>query len=123
MSKLNIFLLDNLSNTKEEIIINKPKSYQELLKQLNQRFENMFYELFIFDNFNNKIIINKEEKYEKIKDILFMQEIAKDDLGKSIFSLNYDKLAESKQEILDEKYNCNICSIIIKNEKQYLCYK
>jgi len=24
---------------------------------------------------------------------------------------------------LNEKYNCNICSIIIKNEKPYLCYK
>ena len=123
MSKLNIFLLDNLSNTKEEIMINKPKTYQELLNQLSQRFKNIFYELFIFDNFNNKIIINEEEKYEKIKEILFMQEIAKDDLGKSIFSLNYDKLAESKQEILDEKYNCLLCSIIIKNENPYLCYK
>ena len=33
------------------------------------------------------------------------------------------KLAESKQDILDEKYNCNICTIIIKKEKPYLCYK
>ena len=123
MSKLNIFLLDNLSNTKEEIIINKPKTYQELLNQLGQRFKNMLFELFIFDNFNNKIIINKEEKYAKIKDILFMQEIAKDDLEKSIFAINYDKLAESKQEILDEKYNCILCSVIIKNESPYLCYK
>ena len=47
MSKLNIFLLDNLSNTKEEIMINNPKTYQELLKQLSQRYENMFYELFM----------------------------------------------------------------------------
>ena len=119
MSKLNIFLLDNLSNTREEIMINKPKTYQELLKHLSQRFENMFYELFIFDNFNNKIIINNEEKYAIIKDILFMQEIAKDDLEKSIFAINYDKLAESKQEILDEKYNCILCSVKIKNEKKY----
>ena len=44
-------------------------------------------------------------------------------MEKSIFSLNYDKLSESAQDILDEKFNCNICSIIIKNQKPYFCYK
>ena len=32
MSKINIFILDNLGNPKEEIVINKPKIYKELLK-------------------------------------------------------------------------------------------
>ena len=119
MSKLNIFILDNLNNEKEEIIINKPKTYQELLKFLINK--NKLYEIFIYDNDNNKIIINDEDKYKLIKDIIFIKEV--DNLDKSIFSINYDKLSESRQEILDEKYNCNICSIIIKNEKPYLCYK
>ena len=37
MTKLNIFVLDNLNNEKEEIIINKPKTFQELLKYLNNK--------------------------------------------------------------------------------------
>ena len=118
MSKINIFILDNLDNEKEEMVINKPKSYQELLKNLNQKYK--LYEIFIFDNIN-KILINHEDKYKKVEDIIFIKEI--DNLEKSLFSINYDKLSESKQDIIDEKYNCKICSIIIKNEKPYLCYK
>ena len=74
MSKLNIFILDNIDNLKEELTINKPKSYKELLRYLNNK--NKLYEIFIYDN-NNKIIINKEDKFKIIKDILFMKEINK----------------------------------------------
>ena len=65
MSKLNILILDNLDNLKEESKINKPKEYQELLKYLNNKNE-LLYEIFIFDNINNKIIINNEDKYKLI---------------------------------------------------------
>ena len=119
MSTLNIIKLDNFDNEIEEITINKPKTYQELLEYLNNK--NILYEIFIYDNNNNKIIINNEDKYKKIKDIIFIKEI--DNLDKSIFSINYDKLTSSKQELLDEKYSCYICSFIIKNENPYLCYK
>ena len=71
MSKLNIFILDNLNNEKEEIIINKPKTYQELLKYLISK--NKLYEIFIYDTNNNKIIINNEDKYKMIKDIIFIK--------------------------------------------------
>ena len=54
--------------------------------------KNKLYEIFIYDNDNNKIIINSEDKYEIIKDIIFLKEI--DNLDKSIFSINYDKLSE-----------------------------
>ena len=56
-----------------------------------------------------------------IKNIIFIKEV--DNVEQSIFSKNCNKLSESKQEILDYKYNCQICSNIIKNEKPYLCYK
>ena len=120
MSKINILTLDNLDNLKEEKVINKPETYQELLKSLNNN--NKLNEIFIYDN-NNKVIINNEDKYKIIKDILFIKEINNADLKKSTFSRNYDKLSESKQDILDDKYNCNICTIIVKNEKPYFCYK
>ena len=121
MSKINIFIVDHLDNTREDIVMTKPKTYQDLLKYLNN--QNNFYEIFIYDDNNEKIIINSEDKYKIIKDILFIKEINEDDLIRSIFSLNYHKLSESKQEMLDEKYSCNICSIIIKKEKPYLCYR
>ena len=75
------------------MVINKPKTYQELLKNLNN--SNKFYEIFMYDNYNNKIIINNEDKFKKIEDIIFVKEIEIDNLEKSIFSLNYDKLLES----------------------------
>ena len=37
MSKINIFELDNLDNQKDEVIINKPETYQELLKYLSDK--------------------------------------------------------------------------------------
>ena len=92
MSQLNIFILDNFDNLKEELTINKPKRYQELLKYLSNK--NKIYEIFIYDN--NKIIINNEDKYKMIKDIIFIKEINKDDLEKSIFSLNYDIIIRIK---------------------------
>ena len=85
MSKINIFLLDDLDNLKEELTINKPKTYQELMKYLSNK--NKFYEIFIYDN-NNNIIIDKRDKYKMIKDIIFIKEINKDDLKKSIYSIN-----------------------------------
>ena len=125
MSKMDIFLLDNLNNKKEEINIIKPKNYQKILQQIRKKFKNIseYYEIFIIDKNNKEIIIDNENKYKQIGDILFVRELDEDILEQSIFEMNYNKLSESKQEILDDKYNCNICSIIIKNEKPYLCYK
>jgi hypothetical protein len=69
MSKLHIIIYDNLDNEKEKKIIDKPKTYQELLKSLSNT--NKLYELFIYDNENKKIMINDEEKYKIIKEIIF----------------------------------------------------
>ena len=44
-------------------------------------------------------------------------------MEQSSFEINYNKLSESKKELIDEKYNCFICSIIINNENPLFCYK
>ena len=60
MSKINIFLLDNMNNIKEELYIIKPISYKEFLFQITQKFKIIQdkYELFILDKTNKEIKIN-----------------------------------------------------------------
>ena len=122
---MEIYLLDNSNNTKEETNMSKPISYLEFLQQIKSKFKNMpeYYEIFMLDEDNKEIKINNEETFKKVVDILFIREIDKAMLEQSLFSLNYDKLSESQQDILDQKYNCILCTIIIKNENPYLCYK
>ena len=122
---MDVSFLDNLNNPIEEINLVKPKTYQELLIVLRQKIKKLpkFYEIFIIDKNNKEFKINNDETYNLIEDLLFIREIDNNILEQSLFQKNYDKLSESKQEILDEKYNCLLCSILIKNENPYLCYK
>ena len=124
MTKVDIFLLDNSSITIEEKTIIKPKTYKALLIKLKRNINHLpeFYEIFIYID-NKEIKINNEDNYKITEDVLFIREIDKKILKQSIFEKNYNKLSESNKEILEEKYNCNICSIIIKKENPYLCYK
>ena len=119
---MDIFLLDSSNNTQEEANIIRPKNYQKLLEQLNQSLKNLpeNYELFFFDENNNEVIINNEEKYKKVGNMLFVRKSNKKLIQESMFQMNYDKLSESKRELLDEKYNCILCSVIIKKENQGL---
>ena len=101
MSKLDIFLLDNSNKTREELSITKPKTYQELLKKLNQKYQNISnYDLFIFDDKNNEMKITDESDYKILDNILLIREKKRDNLEQSIFDINYNKLSESKQDIL-----------------------
>ena len=43
-------------------------------------------------------------------------------LGQSNFDINYNKLSESKKEIIDDQFGCLICAKSVKNEKPLLCY-
>ena len=122
--KLKLFLLDDSTNIIAEANIKKPKSYEDLLKSIKKAFKNIYSDFILFyQSIDNKeVIINNNEKYQKIKDILLIRKNEKQINQDSIFSMNYNKLSESKQEILDEKYNCYICNSNIKNENPYFCY-
>ena len=113
MSSLDIFLLDDLNNIKDEIIIAKPNTYQELLAQFGKSIKNLpkCYELYIIGKNSEELKIDNEDKYNKIEDILFLREI------------NQDMLQESLLDSLEEKYNCILCSTTIKNQNPYLCYQ
>ena len=125
MSKIDIIFLDNSNNIIEEGNVFKPEKYQQLLKILTEKFKNKseYNEIFIIDKNNKEIKIANEENFYLIEDMLFIREIDREILKKSIFEMNYNRLSESKREVLDEKYNCILCSIIVKNEKPYFCYQ
>ena len=121
MSKIYILFLDNLNNIIEELNILKPKTYQKLIKQLETKYKNIKdnYNIFILDKNNEEIKIINEQDYKIIDYLIFIREINKKE---SINELNNHLLSESKREMLDEKYNCFLCSFVIKKEKPYLCY-
>ena len=102
--KLDILLIGNSNNLIEEINIDKPESYDKLLEIIKNKFEGLpkNYKIY-YQTEKDKEIIDNNEKYKLSKDILFINEV--ENLVDSLFSLNYKKLSESQQEILDEKYN------------------
>jgi len=124
MSMIDIFILDNLNNIKEKINMIRPKTYQALLDQINHKYINSpkNYEIYILDKNNKEIKINNEDNYKLIKDKLYVREINNDNIEKSLFSVNLNKLSESKKDIFYEKFNCIVCTEQIKNENPYLCY-
>ena len=121
---MDIILLDNFNKEIETVRIEKPKTYQELLNKLT-KFINLpdNYEIFILDKNNQTILIDNEKKYKLTGGIIFIHELDKNVEEQSMFSINYNELSESKQEKLDQKYNCILCSVIIKKENPYFCYQ
>ena len=124
--KIDLLLLDNSNNLIEERNIQKPETYNDFQLIVKNIFTKLpeHYKIFYRNEYNIEKIIHNNEEYKLAKDILFINEIKKEDnINESIYALNYDKLSESKQDILDDKYNCNICNVEIKEEKPLLCYR
>ena len=124
MSILYIFLLDNLNNSIEEINIEKPKTYTDLIFFIKKEIKNLpdNYIIFYLSTNNKEVVeIHNNEEYQFSKDILFIREIDKMNLEKSFFQLNYDTLTDTIQDLLDDKYNCSICQTPFTN-KPYFCY-
>ena len=124
MSEISIFFLDNSKNIKEEKIITKSNNYHLFLEEIKQKFKDLpiYYEIYTLDKKEKEIIIKDEESFKKLGEILFIREANKEKLKMSLFDMAYNRLSESKREILYEKFSCLICSNIIKNENPYLCY-
>ena len=120
---MDIILFDSSNNYKEQVNVIKPKTYQNLLVQIKKNIKNIpkVYELFILDEYNKEINIDNDENINLIEDILFIREIDKNNIEKSIISGHYNSLSDSIQEKLEGKYNCLLCEIFIKDEDPYLC--
>jgi len=121
---IEVFLLDKQNNLIEEINIIKPKTYEILNITLKTNLKNLpeYFTLFYPSSNNKEIEIHNNEEYQLLKDTLFIRQMEKIDLEKSIFDIAYNKLDESKRDIFDEKYNCYICSENIKHENPLFCY-
>ena len=70
---------------------------------------------------DKEIIIDNKDAYETIKDIDIIF-AGKNKGEKSVFTVKYNKLSESKPGIIDEKYNSYIYDSNIKNENPYFSY-
>ena len=89
MSKIDIFLLDNINNIKEKMNIIKPNTYEKLMNQLKNKLNNNIqnsYEIFILDKNDKELKINNEEEYNKIDNLIFIR--SKNNLNKSMNELN-----------------------------------
>jgi len=88
MSKIDIFLLDNINNIKEKMNIIKPNTYEKLMNQLKNKLNNIqnSYEIFILDKNDKELKINNEEEYNKIDNLIFIR--SKNNLNKSMNELN-----------------------------------
>ena len=125
MSKLDIILLDNENIMKEKICIIKPRTYQELLKEIKLKLKEItdHYEMFVVDKNYKEIKIFKVLQYEIIDDLLFIRDKDRSNLKNSFIDKGFISLSESKQEFIEDKFGCVFCTLIIKNENPYLCYK
>ena len=123
---INILLLDKSNNISEQISSKRPNTFNELKLIIINNIKNLpnNYNIYYKSELDEEIIINNNEEYMLAKSKIFIKEM--NDLScstDSLFSSNYKRLSYSEQEELDDKYNCNVCDIIIKNEKPLLCYQ
>ena len=72
MPKFIIIFLDDLNNVLEEMIIDKPKTYDILLDIITKKSQISYKSLQIFyiTKNNNEIIISNNEEYENINDMI-----------------------------------------------------
>lgn len=119
--KLDIILLNKSNKIVEEASIKRSRTYQDLLLVLKNKLAKLPLNFKIFYNFQGESenIINSNEKYILVDNLLFIKETENDSADQSIFSVNYNELSEKGKEILDEQYNCLLCTQIIKNQNPY----
>ena len=121
---ISIFVIDESNNIIGEKTIKKPVFLSLFKPSLEEEFDNLptHYKILYQSEENDLCEITNEKEYNLAKNIIFIKQINEKDLNKSIFTLNYNQLSDSQQDLLDEKFCCFICSDTIKNEDPPFCY-
>ena len=125
MSKnLKIILVDDDLKEIKQFIMPKPKLFEEVQAFIEKNISKNTIILNSLDK--DKYELKSQKNYEKasLNNVLYVRKIesGKENLAESIFTRNLNKLPESKQDIITEKYTCSICLELIKDENPLLCY-
>ena len=121
---LEIILVDDDLKEIKQFVLKKPKLFEEVKAFIEK---NIAKNAFIFDTLGkDKNMVKTQKDYELFgwNNILFVRKIesGNKDLAESMFTRNLNKLPESKQDIITEKYTCSICLELIKDENPLFCY-
>ena len=125
MSKnLKIILVDDDLKEIKQFIMPKPKLFEEVQAFIEK---NISKNTIILNNLgNDKYIVKTQKDYEYASyyNQIYVRKIesGSEDLTLSLFTRNLNKLPESKQDIITEKYTCSICLELIKDENPFFCY-
>ena len=121
-TNLKIIWVDDSDTIIKEFVMIKPKLFKEVKAFTEKKIHK---NVFIFKNLKkNQTEIKTQKDYESLKNnnVLYVRKIENKLLTESIFTRNFNKLPESKQDIISEKYTCSICLELIKNENPLFCY-
>ena len=119
-SKLLLIQLDQNMNQINEKSIKRPTSYKDLTKFVIKKFKINSFIMYYFDETDKEINITNDEDFKKSGDLIFIAD--EDNLTKSVYERIYPDLSDSKKNVIDENYLCNLCLEKL-TENPYFCYQ
>ena len=125
MSKeLKVILVDDNLKEIKQLRLPKPKLFSDLKTFLEKNISKNIFVLTNLGESKREVVNQSDYEYASYYNKIYVRKIESGggNLKESIFTRNLNKLPESKQDIIIEKYSCSICLELIKNEKPYFCY-
>ena len=115
---LNILLFNQSDYLIEEVRIEKPKTYNDLLDNILKLIKYLpnNYEIYFLNNHQN-MLLNNKENYKLVKNIIFINEINNQD------ELVLSQSQKEEKNEIEDKYTCSICKEKITEDKPLLCYQ
>ena len=123
-TELKVILLDDNLKEIKEYRLPKPKLFSDLKTFLEKNISKNIFVLTSLGEYKREVLNQSDYEYASNYNKIYVRKIESgfDNLKESKFTRNLNKLPESKQDIIIEKYSCSICLELIKNEKPYFCY-
>ena len=117
---LDICMLDLNKQPINEISVQKPISYEALKKIVIDNFKLNSFVIYYYNKNNIEVELKNNFEYNNIDDLIFVME--KKSRKQSLNDEIYESLSNSKIELIDEKYLCNLCEEKLI-ENPYFCYR